>query len=252
VSDLPPPPSVELAAHIVLGYEPAGRSFVAVGLGGQGAFCAAHFFSQATGWTPLQFSGEARNIQRGRVYTLRATVHGQLIQLAVDDVETLSHQMALPLLGSGIGVVGQGDGTIVFSDYAVVPTEPQGFAVMEFSDKFQALYTDVLRPVSKSMGVNLMRADEIPGPGFIISDIVRKLWESSIVVAEITHTNPNVYFEVGYAYALGKPLILLAEKGHQLPFDVAGMRVIFYDDSIGGKARVEAEFTRHLSAILSR
>jgi hypothetical protein len=59
-----------------------------------------------------------------------------------------------------------------------------------------------------------------------------------------------VYFEVGYALALKKPIILLAKRETKLPFDIAGFRVLFYDDSIGGKIRVEEGLTQHLTAIV--
>ena len=90
----------------------------------------------------------------------------------------------------------------------------------------------------------------VAGPGLIIADIIREIASAQLVIADITPTNPNVYFEVGYALALNKPTILLAKKGTPLPFDVAGFRVLFYEDSIGGKGKLEDGLRRHLSAIL--
>jgi hypothetical protein len=248
-----------LSAQIIVGFEPAGVSlaqafgtFVAVGLGGSG-FAGAYLFSPSPGgWTALQTIGEPSNIEFGRRYKLHVMLQGQFLRLFVDGIETIHLPLAQPLSGKGTGLFIQGKWKVTFEDFRLLSEPPRGFAIMEFSEKFQALYTDVLQPVAKREGLALVRADEIPGPGFIISDIVRSLWESSMVIAEISATNANVFFEVGFAYALGKPMILLAEKGRTLPFDVSGMRVIFYDDSIGGKARVEAEFTRHLRAILNR
>ena len=60
--------------------------------------------------------------------------------------------------------------------------------------------------------MNVLRADEVSGPGLVIGDIVRELSTSQLVIADITPINANVYFEVGYALALGKPTILLAQK----------------------------------------
>lgn len=242
----------EVSAQVILGYESMIGSFVAVGLGG-GGFAGAYSFSVATGgWAPLQTLGDSANIEPERPYHLRVSMQGQVVRLSIDTVQTIACQVSTPLLGMGAGLFARGHGKIKFDNFTVNPKMPQGFAVMDFSEKFQDLYTDVLQPESQTMGISLIRADEIPGPGFIISDIVRKLQEASIVVAEISQTNANVYFELGYAYAFNKPLILLAEKGRTLPFDVASMRVIFYEDSIGGKARVQAEFRRHLQALLGR
>jgi nucleoside 2-deoxyribosyltransferase len=49
-------------------------------------------------------------------------------------------------------------------------------------------------------------------PGWAIEDIKRQIAECRVVIAEITPGNPNVYYEVGYADALNKPLILIADR----------------------------------------
>jgi nucleoside 2-deoxyribosyltransferase len=59
-----------------------------------------------------------------------------------------------------------------------------------------------------------------------------------------------VFYELGYAHALRKPTILLADSSKDLPFDVRGYRCIFYENSIGGKRKVEEQLRKHLEAIL--
>src|SRR5262245_42532529 len=84
-------------------------------------------------------------------------------------------------------------------------------------------------------------------PGIILEDIRRGLVESEVIVAEITPVNANVFYELGYAHALGKPTILLADRSSAtLPFDVSGYRCIFYDNTIHGKRAVEDDLRRHL------
>ena len=62
--------------------------------------------------------------------------------------------------------------------------------------------------------------------------------------------NENVFYELGYAHALKKPTILLADRTKKLPFDVSGYRCLFYENSIGGKRKVEEALEKHLKAIL--
>ena len=50
----------------------------------------------------------------------------------------------------------------------------------------------------------------------IIADLVRQIFESKIVIAEITPANANVYYEVGFAHAMNKPTILFADRGTKL------------------------------------
>ena len=61
-------------------------------------------------------------------------------------------------------------------------------------------------------------------PGIILADIEQSIREAHVIVADITPRNANVYYEVGYSHALGKPTILVAEKETELPFDVSPFR----------------------------
>ena len=120
---------------------------------------------------------------------------------------------------------------------------------MQLSPPFDDMYLEVIKAVSKEFGLDALRADEMYGPGVIVRDIINQVVNAQMVIADISVANANVYFEVGYALALNKPIILLARKGTDLPFDVSGFRVLFYEDSIGGKAKVEEGLRNHLRAI---
>jgi hypothetical protein len=90
-------------------------------------------------------------------------------------------------------------------------------------------------------------------PGLVIEDIKRQIAECRVVIAEITPGNPNVYYEVGYADTLNKPLILIADRKEGLkPFDVRAYRTIFYENSIGGKSVVEKDLRLYLRSILNK
>jgi hypothetical protein len=71
-----------------------------------------------------------------------------------------------------------------------------------------------------------------------------------VVIAEITPLNANVFYEVGYADALNKPLIILAQSGTTLPFDIRGYRVVFYEDVIGGEVKLAESLRKQLRVIL--
>jgi nucleoside 2-deoxyribosyltransferase len=123
---------------------------------------------------------------------------------------------------------------------------------MQFGAPYDALYQEVIQPVSHRAGFKALRADDVYRPGVILQDIIRGLVESDVIVADITPTtNPNIFYELGYAHALQKPTILLANRAQieKLPFDVSGYRVIFYDDTIGGKRDIESTLEKHLESI---
>jgi hypothetical protein len=124
------------------------------------------------------------------------------------------------------------------------------FVVMQFSEPYRQLYEDVIKPVTAAFGLQAYHVGEVFGPGLILHDVAQGIVEAKIIVAEITPPNQNVFYELGYAHALAKPTILLAERGKQLPFDIGGYRALFYDNTIGGKGQVEDGLKKHLRAIL--
>ena len=73
-----------------------------------------------------------------------------------------------------------------------------------------------------------IRADEVFSAGSVLQDIVSRLMNSSVVLADITEENRNVHYELGLAHALGKPTVLIAPQGAQLFFDVGQERMITY------------------------
>lgn len=103
------------------------------------------------------------------------------------------------------------------------------FVLMPLGDRFNALYRRIIAPVVSAQGFTALRADELSGSGFVMEQIRSAIQQARFCIADLTMSNPNVLYEVGIAHAAGKPLLLLAEKGSKLPFDLAHQRVIFYD-----------------------
>ncbi len=107
----------------------------------------------------------------------------------------------------------------------------------------------MIQGVVKEFGLQAVYAGDLFGPGVILEEIVQNIVESKIVIAEITEPNENVFYELGYAHALRKPTIILAEEGKKLPFDVSGYRCLFYNNSIAGKRKIEEGLKRDLRDI---
>lgn len=105
------------------------------------------------------------------------------------------------------------------------------FVLMPYGERFDALYRSVIAPAVTDQGFTPLRADELTGTGFVMEQIRAAIQQARFCVAELTTANPNVLYEIGLAHAAAKPLILLAEKGSKLPFDLAHQRVIFYEGS---------------------
>lgn len=182
--------------------------------------------------------------------TIKISITGSQVTMFVNGIEVL--RGTYPIRRSQLAVLLRGSAPVEAELISIETTENIAFVVMQFTDEFNALFKEVIAPVCKSFDFTAVRADDIYNNGLIIEDIARSIRESSMVIADITPNNPNVYYEVGYAHGLAKPTILLAEKSRgSLPFDVSGHRTIFYDNTIGGKSNVEEKLKRHIANLLN-
>ena len=84
-----------------------------------------------------------------------------------------------------------------------------------------------VRAAGQMVGVEVERADDIFTAGVIVDQVKRRILEADAVIAVCTGHNPNVFYELGIAEQLHKP-ILLAEGSEDLPFDVKHFRAHFY------------------------
>jgi hypothetical protein len=235
---------------VLLGYRSPAERYVMAGLGGWRFAYSIGEFVPGFGWRSLATAGTDENLTAGQQYALQVALIGQRILLTADGVRVLEHLLEKPFTGGQVGLFAFGNGTIDFSEFSIESRPGELFVVMQLSEPYKQLYEEVIRPVAKEFSLQAYHAGDVFGPGVILHDIAQGIVESKVVIAEITPANQNVFYEVGYAHALGKPTILLAERGKQLPFDISGYRVLFYDNTIAGKTEVEEGLRKHLGAIL--
>lgn len=235
------------ACEFILFFHPSTKTFINAGLGG-GGFCSIRAWVGSQ-WVTYATVGDKTQLAPRRPYSMRIAAQGSRVAVTVDGVDALVTTLPLSLPLGQAGIWCMGDGDIVIRNYQVLRENPRVFVIMQYTAPYNALYTDVIAPVCAEHGLVALRSDETYGPGLVIADIARDIVEAKVIIAEITPANPNVYYEVGYAHALNKLTILIAEKLTQLPFDVSPFRVLFYENTIAGKAKVEAGLRKHLQAI---
>lgn len=103
------------------------------------------------------------------------------------------------------------------------------FVIMPFSSVFEAEYRDIIRPAVEDAGLTCIRADEIYSKPQVILDIWKSLRSARIAIAELSGRNTNVFYEVGIAHALGKPVIIITRNQEDVPFDLKALRYLYYD-----------------------
>ncbi|MGB5528692.1 MAG: TRAFs-binding domain-containing protein [Ignavibacteriaceae bacterium] len=124
--------------------------------------------------------------------------------------------------------------------------KPLCFVLMPFGKKqnlagsiidFDSVYNDLFAPAINKAGLEPLRADEEMTGGIIHKPMYERLILCEYAIADLTTANANVFYELGIRHAVrpSSTLLLFAEGGGQLPFDVAPLRAVPYRLSAEGK-----------------
>ncbi|MEM9412673.1 MAG: hypothetical protein AAGA30_16290 [Planctomycetota bacterium] len=103
------------------------------------------------------------------------------------------------------------------------------FMMMPFGKWFDRYYRDIYVPAIKDAGFEPVRGDELFSTGSVVEQIWEQVVKSTVLLADLSDKNANVFYELGLAHAAGKPVVLTAPKIDDVPFDLRHLRVIVYD-----------------------
>jgi hypothetical protein len=102
------------------------------------------------------------------------------------------------------------------------------FVLMPFSEEFNNTYQLGIADAFKEAGAYCERVDEQLFTGSILDRIYNQISKCDFIIADMSGRNPNVFYEVGYAHALGKSTILLTQNADDIPFDMKHFPHIVY------------------------
>lgn len=120
---------------------------------------------------------------------------------------------------------------------------------------FDKRYEDILVPAVSAAGLEPYRVDRDPSVSIPIDEIEAGIRSSDVCLAEITTDNPNVWFELGFAIASQKDVVLICsnERESRFPFDVQHRSIISYEtDSPRDFGELAKSITARLNAILTK
>lgn len=127
------------------------------------------------------------------------------------------------------------------------------FVIQPFDgDAFDKRFDDVLVPAIEAADLTAYRVDRDPASTIPIEDISAGIAGSAACLCDITTDNPNVWFELGYAIASQKPVVLICAKSRatKFPFDVQHRTIINYKtDSPSDFDELKRKVTERLKTI---
>jgi hypothetical protein len=120
---------------------------------------------------------------------------------------------------------------------------------------FDKRYDDVFEPAIQDAGLEPYRVDRDPSVSIPIDEIESGIRRSEICLAEITTNNPNVWFELGFAIAVPKEVVLICsdERKEKFPFDVQHRSIIKYKtESPQDFQKLRKDISKRIKAVLKK
>lgn len=110
--------------------------------------------------------------------------------------------------------------------------KPFVFVLMPFADSFNDIYRLGIKSACENAGAYCERVNEQFFKESILRQVYNQIAKADLIVADMTGRNPNVFYEVGYAHALDKDVVLLTQSAEDIPFDLKHHFHIIYGQSI--------------------
>lgn len=131
--------------------------------------------------------------------------------------------------------------------FVITPIGPEGSEIRRMAD---GVIEAVLKPVLEGMGFKVEAAHHIATPGSITQQVVQRVIDAELVIANLTTLNANVLYELAIRHCSNKPVISIVEQGTSLPFDVSDERTLFYDNDMAGVEVLKKKLAETVRATL--
>lgn len=131
------------------------------------------------------------------------------------------------------------------------------FVIQPFDNgKYDKRFKDIYKPAIEAAGMEAYRVDRDPSVQVPIESIEKGIRQASVYLAEITEDNPNVWYELGYAFAAERPVVMVCASdrtGKKYPFDIQHRSVISYSsDSPSDFEALKKSLTEKIAAIVEQ
>lgn len=131
--------------------------------------------------------------------------------------------------------------------FVVMPIGSQRSGDAEVSaEELRTRYDDLIKEaiLKADSTLEVVRADDVSSPGTITTDILTRIMHSDIVICDVSFPNPNVFYELGLRHACRTGTVIIKDRNApSVPFDIAHLRHIEYENSVSGLKKLADAFS---------
>jgi hypothetical protein len=125
------------------------------------------------------------------------------------------------------------------------------FVLMPFKAKLEAVYSKHMKRLAEELGLRMLRADEIFSPRPFMAKVWDGICAASVILADCTEKNPNVFYEIGVAHTVGKKVVLITRSDKDIPSDIKHFDYIHYNYDPEGVETLISRLRTYLDALFS-
>lgn len=121
------------------------------------------------------------------------------------------------------------------------------FVIMSFDEKYDDVY-EALKIAGKLVDGRELIVERVSEPfgDYIITErIEQSIKRAELIICDVSEKSPNVYYELGFARARNKTIIMTAKEGTELPFDVRQYKTNFYRNTINLQKIISEELNAY-------
>lgn len=133
--------------------------------------------------------------------------------------------------------------------FVITPIGPDDSDIRRAAD---GIIDAVIKPILEPMGFSEVTASHsVDRPGSITRQAIERILTDALVIANLTGPNPNVMYELAVRHCKGLPVVVIAEEGTELPFDISDERTAFYTNDMAGTIGLKSDLKRKIEAALA-
>lgn len=137
----------------------------------------------------------------------------------------------------------------MFGKPARLDEAPHVFVAMPFAASLRPVFNGPIKKACRELRLSVERGDDIFSASSIVDDIWAAIYNAGAMVADCTTRNANVFYEIGIAHTLGKPVVLISQSDEDVPFDVAYLRYIRYATTVSGLRKLQTALRKTLKEV---